>query len=322
MDLSVRVIGTVFIDCKGFARQKYHPEGRNLGDIEFVHGGVGRNVAENLVNFDLPVTLVSSVDDNALGVEVVDRLKEINLNTSLILKAEKNGMGMWLALINESGDLVGSISKMPDLTSLEEFINKNGEELVASSSHIVLELDLTSRITRKVVELSNKMNKPVYGIPGNLEVVMENLDILPMLECFICNDFEAGKIIGIDLTGLECGQVKWLLAKHFFVEGKRSRYTVVTLGSEGSIYHDAISDSVKYMPALPTEVIDTSGAGDAYFSGTVLGLIQGLPLEQAVACGTRVASWTISSLQSICPDLKDKVREEKFRLPGLNHPGD
>ncbi len=315
MDLNVMVIGTVFIDCKGFSHQKYYPEGRNLGDIEFVHGGVGRNVAENLVKLDLPVTLVSTVDDTAMGIEVIERLEQRKVDTSLIFKTENDGMGMWLALINECGDLVGSISKMPDLSLLEKLIENKGEEIVGKSSHIILELDLNENITRDVVNLCTKMNKPVYGIPGNLDIVMKNLDILPRLECFICNDFEAGKIIGRDLTGLKCEQVRELLEKCLFIEGKRSRYTIVTLGSQGSIYHDAVNNVVDHMPAVPTEVVDTSGAGDAFFSGTVMGLIKDLPIEEAVDCGTKVASWTISSFESICLDLKSKALAEEFHLP-------
>lgn len=315
MNLNVNVIGTVFIDCKGFALQKYYPDGRNLGDIEFVHGGVGRNVAENLAKLDLPVTLVSTVDKNALGIEVVEHLRQRNVDTSLMLKTENDGMGMWLALINECGDLVGSISKMPDLKLLEKLISDQGEDIIDKSSHVILELDLNENITRYVVDLCNEMSKPVYGIPGNLNIVMKNLDILPRLECFICNDFEAGKIIDKDLTGLNVELTVEILKENLFVEGKRSLYTIVTLGSHGSIYHYANKNIVEHKPAIPTEVIDTSGAGDAFFSGTVMGLIKEMPIEKAVDCGTKIASWTISSSESICLDLKSKAREEDFHLP-------
>lgn len=44
------VIGTTFVDLKGFAKYKYNPQGRNLGEVKIVHGGVGRNVVENFTN--------------------------------------------------------------------------------------------------------------------------------------------------------------------------------------------------------------------------------------------------------------------------------
>ena len=46
--MAMVVIGTVFVDIKGFPDDLYIPEGRNAGRVEIVHGGVGRNVAEDI----------------------------------------------------------------------------------------------------------------------------------------------------------------------------------------------------------------------------------------------------------------------------------
>lgn len=314
MELAVSVIGTIFIDCKGFARDKYHPDGRNLGDITFVHGGVGRNVSENLVRLKLPVSLVSSVDKTAMGEEVIAHLHKMGISTQHVTKATEGGMGMWLALINEQGDLAGSISKMPDLVHLENRIDQQGKEIAVHSSHIILELDLNETITRKALAQCREAGKPVYGIPGNMDVILKNLDILPELECFICNDFEAGKICGQDLMDSDPHEVQRRLLDHFFIDKFLSRYTVVTLGANGSIYYDATNGTCGHQEAFPTQVIDTSGAGDAFFSGTVMGLIKNMSLEESVAWGSRVASWTISSSESICLDLTGKSKD--VEIPG------
>lgn len=314
MDLNVSVIGTVFIDCKGFACDKYYPDGRNLGDIEFVHGGVGRNVAENLSKMDLPVKLIASIDNNSMGQEVIDTLNENSIDTADVMRAEKDGMGMWLAILNEHGELAGSISKMPDLSLLEELIKRKGEKVIADSSHVILELDLNSKLTRNVLDICIKLGKPVYGIPGNLDIIMKNLDILPDLECFICNDFEAGQIINKNLNNLPLEEIKMQLKKLLFTKELSSRYSVVTLGSMGSIYHNRDSGEIGYRKAIETKVVDTSGAGDAYFSGTVAGLIKGLSLKDAVMSGTKVASWTISSNKSICSNLRDREKGDDCEL--------
>ena len=47
------VIGAAFVDIKGFPEGTYLPNGRNAGKIEYVHGGVARNVAEDLANAGL-----------------------------------------------------------------------------------------------------------------------------------------------------------------------------------------------------------------------------------------------------------------------------
>ena len=81
------VFGTVFMDCKGFAAYRYDPLGRNVGSVRFIHGGVGRNVAEDLASIGAKVSFVSSVDDSALGLEVLNRLKNEGLDVGHVRRA-------------------------------------------------------------------------------------------------------------------------------------------------------------------------------------------------------------------------------------------
>ena len=69
--MGIVVIGDVFIDIKGFSTSPYIPYGRNAGTIAQIHGGVGRNVAEDIANVELEPTFVSSVDDDAMGEDVI-----------------------------------------------------------------------------------------------------------------------------------------------------------------------------------------------------------------------------------------------------------
>ena len=48
--MGIVVIGAVFVDIKGFPDDAYIPDGRNVGRIEYIHGGVCRNVAEDIAN--------------------------------------------------------------------------------------------------------------------------------------------------------------------------------------------------------------------------------------------------------------------------------
>ena len=50
MKNGIVIIGTVFVDIKGYPAAKYIPGGRNAGRVVQVHGGVSRNVAEDIGN--------------------------------------------------------------------------------------------------------------------------------------------------------------------------------------------------------------------------------------------------------------------------------
>ena len=80
-DMGIVVIGSIFVDIKGFPYDKYIPDGRNSGFIKYIHGGVCRNVAEDIANVELRPTFVSIVDDSALGEDVVRKLEKHKVNT-------------------------------------------------------------------------------------------------------------------------------------------------------------------------------------------------------------------------------------------------
>ncbi|WP_371363030.1 Pseudouridine kinase [Sporomusa rhizae] len=303
------VMGTVFMDCKGFAGQDYNPIGRNLGSIKFVHGGVGRNVAENLANLQVPTAFIATVDNSAIGQEVICRLQNVGIDTKYMVEVDR-GMGFWLAVLNEKGDLVGSISQMPELTAMEELIWEKGLEIVQHSTHVILELDLNIDLTQRIVFLAKEHGRPVYGIPGNLEVVLSNRKILRELECFICNDIEAERLLGVPLQGRPVEEMRRELAAFTMSNGLGSM--VITLGSKGSIYFDARNGQSGFQPVFPVEVVDSSGAGDAFFSGTVMGLIRQNSLAEAVRHGTKVAAWTIESSENTCTDLAKKIKTDEF----------
>ena len=68
--MGIVVIGTTFVDVKGYPFGEYVPAGRNAGRIIEVHGGVARNIAEDIANVGLAPTLVSMVDACIISVSI------------------------------------------------------------------------------------------------------------------------------------------------------------------------------------------------------------------------------------------------------------
>lgn len=295
---NIALFGTIFMDIKGFSAHTYDPVGRNVGAIKFIHGGVGRNVAENLGVLRMPVTFVSTLDDNANGAEVIRRLEKNQINTACVKRVEKAGMGLWMAILDQQGNLAGSISQMPDLKIFEAFVEEHGEEIIAKATHVVAEIDLNEAIARKVIAFAKVLGRPVYGIPGNLEVALHHKEILSDLECFICNDIEAAKIFdaALDLNDVE--QIKIELAK--FVQATKVRSMIVTMGDKGAVYYQLGMKEAAYQKVKPVTMVDSTGAGDAFFSGVVSALVKGSTIGEAVQFGTRVAAYTIQSEESTC----------------------
>ena len=90
--MGIVVMGAVFVDIKGFPEDIYIPDGRNVGHVEYIHGGVSRNVVEDIANIELRPTFVGIVDDSALGEDVVKKLKNHKVNTDYVMTMP-GGMG-------------------------------------------------------------------------------------------------------------------------------------------------------------------------------------------------------------------------------------
>ncbi len=296
--MSTAVIGTTFVDVKGFPFGVYDPRGRNLGSVITVHGGVGRNVAENFANSGMPVSYVGMLEDSAFGRDVERHLLEIGVGLDHVLRVSKDGIGMWLVVLDEKGNLAGSISKMPNTSVFEEYLALHGEEIVKKHDHLVLEMDLNEQIAEPLINLAERYHKPVFSIVGNMSVILARPDLLKKTACFICNEIEASKFFGDEaFTTFSPDKMMACLPDAAREAGIGSM--VVTMGERGAVYFE--NDTAGFCPVVETEVVDTSGAGDAFFSGTVMGLIRGIPLPEAVKYGARLAAATIGTDKTVCP---------------------
>lgn len=296
---STAVFGVAFVDVKGFPFNKFVPTGTNLGNVKIVHGGVSRNVCEDFANVGMPVDFVSVADHTPIGLDVVDHLQNIGVGTDYITMVPSAGIGMWLAVMNEHGDLAASTSQMPDVATLEAFIGAKGEEIISKCENIILEIDMTESIAEKVLSLAEKYNKKVYVIVGNLSIIGKRPDFLSRVDCYVCNEIEAGKFFEMDLEDYSPEQMLEVVIQKS--SELKIPSMVVTMGKGGAVFYDSRTGEKGHCPCNPCKIIDTTGAGDAFLSGTVMGLTKGYSLEKAVKSGTMLASATIQVEESSCP---------------------
>ena len=295
--MAMVVVGAVFVDVKGFPEDNYIPTGRNAGRVEFVHGGVGRNVAEDIANVELRPRFVSLVDDNAEGEAVLKKLRNHKVNTDYVLSVP-DGMGMWLAVFDNSGDLAGSISKRPDPSALVQLLEEKGDEIFADADSIVVEIDLDKEVVKQVFKYAEKYHKKVYAVVANMSIASQRRDFLQSTDCFVCNVLEAGILFVTDFSRLSPEELCEELSRR--VVSARIPAVVVTLGSKGSVYAD-MQGNKGVCPAETVQVRDTTGAGDAFCAGVAMGLTYGKTMPEALEIGTRLAASVITVSENVCP---------------------
>lgn len=294
--MGIAVIGTTFIDVKGHPHGKYVPAGRNAGRVIEVHGGVARNIAEDIANVGLAPAFVSVVDESGLSDDIVGRLAQRGCNTSYIGRAE-GGLGMWLAIFDEAGDVVASISRRPDTSGIERILVDRGDEIISQASSVCIDFDIDAPILERVLDLAQRHGKAVYTPVSNIAIACERRDLLGKVSCLVCNQQEAGVLFQAHLDDAPPEEVRAALPGKLAQIGLRS--IVVTMGAQGSVF--AQMDGVSgCCPAHVVEVVDTTGAGDSFFAGIAIGLTYGKGLEESCAIGARLAASTIASEENVC----------------------
>ena len=300
--MGIVVIGSSFMDIKGFPQDNYLPTGRNVGRIEYVHGGVARNVVEDIANVELRPTYVSIVDDTPLGTAIYQKLRNHKVNMDYVLTCP-NGMGTWLAVFDNNGDVAGSISSRPNFMPILDLLEEKGDEIFSAADSVVLQIDLAKEIVKKVIEFAQKYKKKLFALVSNMSIAAERRDLIKNFDCFICNELEAGILFLDDYSEKTPEELRDTIGTN--VNKANIPAMIVTMGERGAVY--ATMDGEKGIcPARNVQVKDTTGAGDAFCAGVSIGLTYGKTMAESVEIGTHLAASVITSSENVCPRFLPK----------------
>ena len=304
--MGILVIGATFVDIKGFPFDNYLPTGRNAGKVEYVHGGVARNVVEDIANVELRPTFLSIVDDTPMGDAVIKKLQNHKVNTDYVL-TRPDGMGTWLAVFDNNGDVAGSISKRPNMYPIAELLEEKGDEIFSQVPSVVLEIGLDKEIVKGTLSLAKKHNVKTFALVANMSIAAERRDLLQQFDCVICNQQEAGILFLDDYEDKTPAQMRDILADRIVAANIPAM--VVTMGGDGAVYANLAGEK-GVCPARKVQVKDTTGAGDSFCAGVAIGMTYGKTMAEAVEIGTTLAASVITSSENVCP----RFRPEEFGL--------
>ena len=295
--MKILVIGATFVDIKGFPEDVYIPTGRNVGRVEYLHGGVARNVVEDIANVELQPIYLGIVDDTPMGRDVLHKLNKHKVDTRYVLTVP-GGMGTWLAVFDNNGDVAGSISCRPNLMPILDLLEEKGHEIFSQVKSVVLEVDLDKELVKKILELAQAHGVQVFGVVSNMSIAAKRRDFLKQFDCFICNQQEAGLLFIDDYMDKSPAELCQILQQK--VLGAQIPSMVVTMGAQGAVYAD-LQGNHGICPARNVIVKDTTGAGDAFCAGVTIGLTYGKTLGDSVQIGTMLAASVITTSENVCP---------------------
>jgi pseudouridine kinase len=293
----VLVIGASSLDVKGRALAPLVPGVSNHGLIRSSMGGVGRNIAENLARLGVPTTLLSAVGGDSTGKRLLAHAADSGIDTRHMLIDAAGRTDSYLAILDHHGGMHVSIDDMSSLNRITPRYVNDRRRLFRDATMVVLDANLSPRTIETVFRLAHKYRLPVCADPTSPNLASRLCPYLDQLYMVTPNPSEAEALLG---QGPIAGRSDAIAAAKQLV-GRGVEIAVITLAEMGVCY--ATSNESGHVPALDIEVVDFTGAGDALSAAVIFGLLEEMPIGEAIRLGVSAATLTIQTRETVCPDL-------------------
>ncbi len=294
----VLVIGAANLDIKG------QPEGELVrgtsvpGRIRSGLGGVARNIAENLARLEVETVLLTAVGDDEAGERILGHAAASGIDVSEALVVPGRRTGAYIVLLSSSGALEVALDDMSILSALTPEYFEARRHLFRQACLVAVDANLTPEALAKVVELCDEYDVALCADPTSVTLAARLIPHLPRLYFITPNVQEASVLCGYEIDPTDRDAVQAAAA---YLVAQGVDMCVISLGERGVVYAD--SDTTGHVPAIQTQVVDPTGAGDAMSAAIIFGLLEDLPLDECVRLGVTAASLTLRSRETVRSDL-------------------
>jgi pseudouridine kinase len=298
----VLVIGGAGLDAKGRPQQALQPLTSNPGAIRFSFGGVARNIAENLARLEVPTILLTALGDDAPGKLIVEHNEAAGIDMSHALIVPGASSSSYIAVLDAEGDLSVAVSDYHLVAQLSpEFLREN-EDLFAEATMVVIDCNLSEAALETIFELAETHDLRVCADPTSVPLAGRLCNHLGKLFMIAPNADETTALCGLSNPATDTDTA--VKAARFLVSLGVS-VAIVTLGELGLAYAD--TNGGGHIPAIRSHVVDATGAGDALTAGVIFGLLNNIPIDEAMRLGVSAAALTIASTESVLPELTQEL---------------
>lgn len=270
--MKLDVVGTAFVDVL----LKLHAFNFELDNLSFADksrisaGGNGCNLANNLAQQKINVNFQGMIGDDYGGNIIVKEFNKNNVDFSKSMVSKTGFTGLSLVLVDRKGEK--SITSCQGLND-----NFSDIELDAESSGLIIGgLGLLPRLEKNfnnILDTAHKSGKLVFaGTSANVAPVRHMLKVgrFKELDFLFLNAREA-----FDVSGINDIDESAMYILSFGVKN-----VIITCGDRGAYFFS--KNQIMYQQANTVQVVDTTGAGDAFMSGFVARFLKDNDIESAM----------------------------------------
>ncbi|CAN5760264.1 ribokinase [soil metagenome] len=244
------------------------------------NGGKGANQAAAAALLGAQVAFLGRVGDDWFGEPLVEALAEKGVDTSLIEATSGSSTGTAIITVTPDGE--NAITVAPGANrSLTAQDMDDAAEAIGGARVLVAQMEVSPEVVLRAVEVAARQGtRALVNLAPPFEVPRE---LLEKLDPLVVNKHEAAFLLGERVEGVD-GVLSG--ATELLALGPRS--VVITVGKDGAVFSDG--ESTEHLPAPRVDVVDTTGAGDAFVGALAARLAREDSLEDAVAYAVRAGA--------------------------------
>ena len=289
MDTFVSVIGGANVDLLAALNDAFIAADSNPGHIDIGYGGVARNIAHNLALLGARAQLLTVFGGDLFGGLLYDYCKQQGIDVHLSERESKDRTGMYLCINNHGGEMIAAVSDTEAIRAITpEWLAKRSGE-INLSDYVVADTNISEDAIRWLMEnvTAPLLIDGVSSTKAHRVVNALSKSKLPYLHTLKLNLKEA---LAVTQTTTYADAAQKLLDMGV-------AHVYITLSAEGVYCRNAAQEWL--FPALPGEVVNTTGAGDAFLAGVVFAHTKGIDFPQTAQYGLMAARATLMSSKAV-----------------------
>ena len=289
----VSVIGGANVDLLATLNDAFIAADSNPGHIEVGYGGVARNIAHNLSLLGARTQLLTIFGGDLFGGLLYDYCQQQDIDVHLSERQKDLRSGVYLCINNHGGEMIAAVADTEAIRAITpEWLAKRSGE-INLSEYVVADTNMTEDSIRWLME---NVTAPLFidGVSSTKAHRVVNAlrkCKLPYLHTLKLNLKEA---LAVTQTATYAEAAQALL-------NLGVAHVYITLGSEGVYCRNAAEEWL--FPSLPGDIVNTTGAGDAFLAGVVFAYLKGLDFPQTAQYGLMAARATLMSPKAVNPEI-------------------
>ena len=289
----VSVIGGANVDLLATLNDAFIAADSNPGHIEVGYGGVARNIAHNLALLGARTQLLTIFGGDLFGGLLYDYCQQQDIDVHLSERQKDLRSGVYLCINNHGGEMIAAVADTEAIRAITpEWLAKRSGE-INLSEYVVADTNVTEDSIRWLME---NVTAPLFidGVSSTKAHRVVNAlrkCKLPYLHTLKLNLKEALAVTQA-ATYAEAAQTLLNLGV---------AHVYITLGPDGVYCRNAAEEWL--YPILPGEIVNTTGAGDAFLAGVIYAHIKGIDFPQTAQYGLMAARATLMSSKAVNPEI-------------------